>query len=69
VGNGVEALQDLLDVGREVERVRDDDAVEALGELERLGGLDVEFAAGAALPRADICFSERSIPTLLFARG
>lgn len=44
----MQALQELLHVGGKVERVRYDNEVEALPEVESLASLNVKFAGGAA---------------------
>ena len=44
----MQAGEQALDVGREVERVRDDDVVERAGQREFLAGLDVEVGVGQA---------------------
>lgn len=52
MGMLVQALKHLLDVGGEIERVGDEDAVEALAEIEGFGRLDVELASGRLLAGA-----------------
>ena len=46
----MQPLEDLLHVGREVERIGDHDDIEPLAELERLGRLHVELAVRGVSP-------------------
>jgi hypothetical protein len=65
--NPVQALQNLLHIGRKIERVGDQDVIEAFAEIQVLGRLDVEFGVGDAEPRLFNSLFRGSMPTLRLA--